>query len=65
MYIPTDHFVEVFPKNCIFEVITVTEENMKYIYSYLKSKGCENFPDERQAAGQIWLYDDEPKDCIA
>lgn len=65
MNIPIDKFISIVPKDSIFEVIKVTEENLKYIYTYLKENGCESFPDENQAAGQIWLYDREVQDCVA
>jgi len=65
MNIPIDKFIKVVPKGSVFEVIRVTEENMKYIYTYLKNNKCELFPDEKLAAGQIWLFDTECKDCIA
>jgi len=65
MIIPSKEFKTIVPKSSIFYVIRVTEENMKRIYNFLKEQGCESYPEERQSAGQIWLFDPELKDCIA
>ena len=65
MNIRNDAFTRIIPKSAIYYVIRVTEENMKRIYNFLKQEGCESYPEEKLAAGQIWLYDPECKDCIA
>jgi hypothetical protein len=64
MNVPTNEFISVIPKGSIFEIIKVTEENINYISSYLKEKGCVNIPSEHRV-GQIWMYDAEMQDCMS
>ena len=60
-----DVFIPVAPKTCVMEAILITGYNLKYVYSYLKDKGCEEFPSSKQAYGQIWVFDNDTKECVA
>ena len=58
-----EKFIRVNFNSCLVEVILITGYNLKYVYSYLKDKGRLSYPIERQAFGQVWVYNPDTRDC--
>ena len=64
MVISDMEFTTVVPTNTIMKAIKISGYNMKTVYNYLNEVGCENIPNERSQAGNIWVYDPDSNECV-